>query len=60
MIVGLYEPKVSGSQVDDLCCRFGFDQWLCIEAVGFSGGIWIFWFLKLRLKCCRQILSLSF
>lgn len=23
-IVGLYEPKVSGSQADDICCKFGF------------------------------------
>lgn len=42
-IVGLYEPKVSGSQTDDICRSFGFAQWLWVEAVGFSGGIWVFW-----------------
>lgn len=43
ILVGLLEPRVSGSHIDDICKSFGFDQWLRIEAVGFSGGIWIFW-----------------
>lgn len=43
MLVGLLEPKVSGSNADVLCRRFGFDQWVRVEAVGFSGGIWVLW-----------------
>ncbi|XVF57141.1 hypothetical protein PTKIN_Ptkin06aG0180000 [Pterospermum kingtungense] len=43
VLVGLLEPKISGSHADEICCNFGFDQWLRVEAVGYSGGIWILW-----------------
>ena len=42
-ILGLLEPKVSRSQADDVCQKLGFKEWIRVEAVGFSGGIWIFW-----------------
>ncbi|XP_019162021.1 PREDICTED: uncharacterized protein LOC109158590 [Ipomoea nil] len=42
-LVGLVEPKVSGSQANAICTKFGFDEWVRVEAVGFSGGIWILW-----------------
>ncbi|XP_019153844.1 PREDICTED: uncharacterized protein LOC109150389 [Ipomoea nil] len=42
-ILGLFEPKVSGSQANKICSNLGFSDWIRIEAVGFSGGIWVFW-----------------
>ncbi|XP_031131901.1 uncharacterized protein LOC116033288 [Ipomoea triloba] len=42
-ILGLVEPKVSGSQANAICSKLGFSDWVRVEAVGFSGGIWIFW-----------------
>ncbi|XP_075499925.1 uncharacterized protein LOC142538495 [Primulina tabacum] len=42
-ILGLLEPRVSGSHADDICKKMGYSNWLRVEAVGFSGGIWIFW-----------------
>lgn len=42
-IVCLLEPKVSGSQANTICSSLGFEDWVRVEAVGFSGGIWIFW-----------------
>nr|GMD95341.1 uncharacterized protein LOC109159904 [Ipomoea batatas] len=42
-IVGLVEPKVSGSQANAICTKLGFPNWVRVEAVGFSGGIWVFW-----------------
>lgn len=41
-ILGLLEPKVSGVHVDNICRRIGYDEWVRMEAVGFSGGIWVF------------------
>ncbi|XP_019186538.1 PREDICTED: uncharacterized protein LOC109181240 [Ipomoea nil] len=40
-IVCLLEPKVSGSQANGICSCFGFSEWVRIEAIGFSGGIWL-------------------
>lgn len=42
-IVGLLEPRVSGTHADDICKNIGYENWIRVEAVGFSGGIWIFW-----------------
>lgn len=42
-VLGLLEPRTSGVQVDEICRKIGFDNWVCVEAVGFSEGIWIFW-----------------
>lgn len=42
-ILGLLEPKVSGEQADMICRKIGYDEWVRVEVVGFSGGIWIFW-----------------
>lgn len=42
-IVCLLEPKVSGVQANKICSSFGFEDWIRVEAVGFSGGIWIHW-----------------
>ncbi|XP_031131690.1 uncharacterized protein LOC116033075 [Ipomoea triloba] len=42
-LVCLFEPKVSGDQANRICISFGFEEWVRVEAVGFSGGIWVFW-----------------
>ncbi|XP_031105341.1 uncharacterized protein LOC116010192 [Ipomoea triloba] len=42
-ILGLVEPKVSGSQANVVCSKLGYSDWIRVEAVGFSGGIWVFW-----------------
>ncbi|XP_019157960.1 PREDICTED: uncharacterized protein LOC109154682 [Ipomoea nil] len=42
-LICLLEPKVSGNQANKICNSFGFDEWIRVEAVGFSGGIWILW-----------------
>lgn len=49
-LVGLFELKVSSSQADGICCRFGFEQWLRVEAVGFREGIWLFWKADVEVK----------
>lgn len=42
-IVCLLEPRVSGNQANKICSSIGFDEWIRVEVVGFSGGIWILW-----------------
>ncbi|XP_031131792.1 uncharacterized protein LOC116033172 [Ipomoea triloba] len=39
----LVETKTSGCNADSLCAKLGFDKWARVEALGFSGGIWILW-----------------
>ncbi|XP_019166674.1 PREDICTED: uncharacterized protein LOC109162425 [Ipomoea nil] len=42
-LIGLVEPKVSGDHANDICSKLGFDDWVRVEAIGFSGGIWVLW-----------------
>lgn len=42
-ILALLEPRISGDQTNGICRKVGFDNWVQVEAVGFSDGIWIFW-----------------
>lgn len=42
-ILGLLEPKISRVRVDFVCNDLGFEDWVSVEALGFSGGIWVFW-----------------
>ncbi|XP_031127729.1 uncharacterized protein LOC116029829 [Ipomoea triloba] len=42
-LIGLVEPRISGSAADRACRSFGFDNWIRVKAVGFSGGIWLLW-----------------
>lgn len=42
-ILGLLELRVSDDQADRICRKLNFDNWVRVEAVGFSGGIWVFW-----------------
>ncbi|XP_019184648.1 PREDICTED: uncharacterized protein LOC109179603 [Ipomoea nil] len=41
--LGLVEPKVSGDQANKICTKLGYEDWVRVEAVGFSGGIWVLW-----------------
>ncbi|XVF54107.1 hypothetical protein PTKIN_Ptkin05aG0154200 [Pterospermum kingtungense] len=43
VILGLLKPRVSGAHADDICKKIGFDNWLRVEAIGFSSGLWVFW-----------------
>ncbi|XP_019184862.1 PREDICTED: uncharacterized protein LOC109179839 [Ipomoea nil] len=47
-ILGLFEPKVSGDHENSIYKKLGFSDWIRVEAVGLSGGIWIFWETPLR------------
>lgn len=42
-VLGLLEMKISGFKADDVCKKLGFDDWVRVEALRFSGGIWILW-----------------
>ncbi|XP_019157557.1 PREDICTED: uncharacterized protein LOC109154147 [Ipomoea nil] len=42
VILCLLEPKVSGVQADSICSRLGIEEWLRVEAFGFT-GIWVLW-----------------
>ncbi|KAH1107797.1 hypothetical protein J1N35_011565 [Gossypium stocksii] len=39
----LLEPRISGVKVDTIIAKLGWDKSHRVEAVGFSGGIWIGW-----------------
>lgn len=39
----LMETRVSGAQVAVVMNWIGFDKVLRMDAIGFSGGIWLFW-----------------
>lgn len=49
-ILGLLEPRISGDHADRVCNKLGYSNWLRVEAVGFSGGIWMFWTDKITLE----------
>ena len=34
---------IQGSQSDEVCIKLGFNAWICVEAWGYSGGVWFFW-----------------
>ena len=42
-LVVLREPSISGSKADEFIKKSGFDNSYHVEAVGFSGGIWLLW-----------------
>lgn len=42
-VMALLETKVSGDRANDICKKLNFSNWIRIEAIGFSGGIWILW-----------------
>lgn len=42
-ILILVETKVCEFRKDIISTSLKFEDWLCVEAVGMSGGIWMFW-----------------
>ena len=42
-LVVLMEPRISGCKADSFIKKSGFDNSHRVEAVGFSGGIWLLW-----------------
>lgn len=42
-IMGLLETKISGETANTVCKKLNFSNWTRIEAIGYSGGIWILW-----------------
>ncbi|XP_031124346.1 uncharacterized protein LOC116027060 [Ipomoea triloba] len=52
-ILGLVEPKVSGIHANTICKRLGFSDWVRVESVGFSGGIWVLWNASLRVSVIK-------
>ncbi|XP_019160671.1 PREDICTED: uncharacterized protein LOC109157220 [Ipomoea nil] len=49
-LLGLVEPRVSGDQANSFCSKLGYEDWVRVEAMGFSGGIWVFWNKPLEVK----------
>lgn len=43
LVVFLVEPRTSGSHVSQGRNKLGFIHIHCVEAEGFSGGIWMLW-----------------
>ena len=41
--VALIKPKFSSAHADVICKGINFSNWVLVEAIRFSGGIWIFW-----------------
>lgn len=39
----LIEPRISGTHADMVCRKMGFKNWTRVEALGYSGGIWVLW-----------------
>ncbi|KAK4269266.1 hypothetical protein QN277_022450 [Acacia crassicarpa] len=42
-IVVILEPRISGPQAERVIKGWGFNNWVRMESVGFTGGIWIVW-----------------
>lgn len=43
VMVILLEPKTSGSSADVICNNLAMRYWGRLEAIGYSGGIWVLW-----------------
>lgn len=41
--MAIFETKTSRDNVDNVCRKLKFSNWIRVEAIGFSGGIWFFW-----------------
>ncbi|CAN1175175.1 hypothetical protein LINPERPRIM_LOCUS30687 [Linum perenne] len=42
-VAEIREPQISGTVGDAIQDYLGFDSSFIVEAVGFSGGIWLMW-----------------
>ncbi|KAG8661207.1 hypothetical protein MANES_02G220001v8 [Manihot esculenta] len=39
----LMEPRISGEAADEVCGLLGYENWIRVEAIEFSDGIWLLW-----------------
>lgn len=53
-IIGLLEPKLSGSKADEIIVKLGFHHSHRIEATGFSREIWIGWKETIHLEIIQN------
>ncbi|KAK8705639.1 hypothetical protein V6N13_049237 [Hibiscus sabdariffa] len=49
-LLGIVEPRISGARADSVIAALGFHSSHRIEAVGFSGGLWLCWHESLRVE----------
>lgn len=42
-MLALLKTKMPGVATDKVCKSLNFTNWVRVEAVGYSGGIWILW-----------------
>ncbi|KAK8636375.1 hypothetical protein V6N13_124121 [Hibiscus sabdariffa] len=47
-LIGIVEPRISSARADSVIATLGFHYSHCIEAVGFSGGLWLCWHASIR------------
>lgn len=52
-VLGLLEPKISGYKADEVCKKLVFEDWIRVEALGFSGGIWVLWRSSIHVNVIR-------
>lgn len=53
-IFSLLEPRVSGTKADEVIDKLDFQYSHRVEAIGFSGGIWIGWKNTINLEVIRN------
>ncbi|KAK8663698.1 hypothetical protein V6N13_083505 [Hibiscus sabdariffa] len=49
-LLGIVEPRISGARADSVIAALDFHSSHRIEAVGFSGGLWLCWHESLRVE----------
>ncbi|KAK8691374.1 hypothetical protein V6N13_074885 [Hibiscus sabdariffa] len=49
-LVVFVEPRISGIKADRIIASLGFPNSHRVEALGFSGGIWLVWFNSIKIK----------
>lgn len=42
-ILVILEPRICGAKAMQVCKQFGFSRYEIVDAMGFSGGIWVLW-----------------
>ena len=52
-VLGLVETRCRGEHANSIFRRIGFYIWIQIEALGYSGGIWLFWNAALNLSVIK-------
>ncbi|KAA3470000.1 reverse transcriptase [Gossypium australe] len=53
-VAGNLVPRVSGAKADCIIAKLGFQYSHRVEAIGFSGGIWLGWKGSIRMEVVRS------